>query len=229
MANLSASDLAGRRIREGRLRRGWTVRELAERCAKAGAPQMTAVVIGDLETRRRASRQITVDELLTLAHILEVPPLQLTLPLGAGEKLEVVPGVQMSALEALRWIGGPAAPLNAGQIRSGLADSTARLLRLTGPGDVLTLLRQAGYILWLIASEDRLLEDNPEFPGPARLLPLLADRLMHVAARLEALGYEPPPLGAAGEILRRRGLPSTLAQWRGQAPGSDSYGGGDEG
>ena len=39
-------------------------------------------------------------------------------------------------------------------------------------------------------------------------------RLMHLLAALEVLGYdEAPPAGRTTAILRRHGLPVTLAQW----------------
>ena len=72
----------------------------------AGAPQITPTVITNLETRRRKTREITVDEVLVLAHILEVPPLQLIVPQDAGEELEVVPGLNLDALAATDWIAG---------------------------------------------------------------------------------------------------------------------------
>jgi transcriptional regulator with XRE-family HTH domain len=211
MTNLGVSDVAGRRIREVRQHLGWTVRDLAERCAQAGVPQITSTVITNLETRRRKSREITVDEWLALARVLEVPPLQLLLPLDPGEEVEILPGTEMDALEAIQWIGGPAVPLNAREIHSTLSDGTVRLLRTTDPGDLLTLLRQADYLLGVVVREDRVLTASPG--SSARLMPLLADRLMHVAARLEALGYL-VPVARVREILDRRGLPSTLVQWR---------------
>lgn len=106
MANLGASDLAGIRVRQARQRHNWTAKDLADRCAAAGAPQITPTVITNLETRRRKTREITVDEVLVLAHILEVPPLQLIVPQDAGEELEVVPGLNLDALAATDWIAG---------------------------------------------------------------------------------------------------------------------------
>ena len=105
MTALSASDLAGRRIRHLRNGKGWTGKDLAEKCAKAGMPEITRPVITDLETRRRASRRITADELLVLAHILGVEPLDLLLP-AAGEMLQVTPGVVMDIGEAEEFMHG---------------------------------------------------------------------------------------------------------------------------
>jgi transcriptional regulator with XRE-family HTH domain len=106
MANLGASDLAGIGVRQARQRHNWTAKDLADRCAAAGAPQITPTVITNLETRRRKTREITLDEVLVLAHVLEVPPLQLVVPQNASEELEVVPGVNLDALAAADWIAG---------------------------------------------------------------------------------------------------------------------------
>ena len=100
MANLKASELAGLRIRQARQQRDWTAKELADQCAAAGAPQITPTVITNLETRRRKTREITLDEVLVLAHVLDVPPLQLMVPQNADEELEVIPGTCLDALAA---------------------------------------------------------------------------------------------------------------------------------
>lgn len=91
------------------------------------------------------------------------------------------------------------------------------MLRAGDAGGVLTMLRQADYLLYHIAFDDRALAADPERLIAAKRLPLLADRLMHVAARLEVLGYELPELRRVSDVLRRRGLPATLAEWREQA------------
>lgn len=111
MANLKASDLAGIRIRQARQQRGWTAKELADQCAAAGAPHITPTVITNLETRRRKTREITLDELLAFARVLDVPPLQLVIPQNADEELEVIPGVLLDALDAADWIGGERVPV----------------------------------------------------------------------------------------------------------------------
>src|SRR5580700_1503921 len=104
MTKMSASDLAGLRIGQVRQRRGWTRQQFADQCAASGAPHITAAVITDLETRRRSTRRITVDEWLILAHVLDVPPVFLITPLDASETLEIVPGVNLGPLYAAAWI-----------------------------------------------------------------------------------------------------------------------------
>jgi transcriptional regulator with XRE-family HTH domain len=125
----NASDLAGRRIRDARQRRGWSAKELAERCAEAGAPHITPTVITNLETRRRATREITLDEVLIIAAVLDVPPLKLILPVDPGEGLEVVPGVHLDELAAVDWIVGTPEQVRLDDIRSPEPDAAAPLER----------------------------------------------------------------------------------------------------
>lgn len=223
MANLSASSIAGLRIRQARQRHGWTAAELAARCAKAGAPQLSPTVITNIETRRRESREVSVDELLILAHVLGVPPVQLMIPLDAGEELEIVPGVTMGPLEAAGWAGGSGIESRIRMIRSQGPEETAKLVRATGADGPLLLIRQIAYAGLQIALMDEMAASDDEGKRNAgeRYVSLIADRLMHLAARMQALGYDPPGLEPVREILKRHGLPSTLEEWRQQAESAD--------
>jgi transcriptional regulator with XRE-family HTH domain len=129
MANLKASELAGLRIRQARQQRDWTAKELADQCAAAGAPQITPTVITNLETRRRKTREITLDEVLVLAHVLDVPPLQLMVPQNADEELEVIPGGRLDALAAADWIVGDPAPIGLDVIGAPAASAAGPLER----------------------------------------------------------------------------------------------------
>lgn len=231
MTNLSASDVAGLRIREARKTKNWRVRDLADHCAKAGFPHITATVITNLETRRRASREITVDELLAIAHVLGVPPLQLITPLSAGEQLEVVPGVRLDTLEAPAWIADDDAMR--GPVRTAASfrpEDTERVLRWrTSP---LTLVRQIRAIAAAVERAQRELADEgfrARYPHTAERnkdgITVLGIRLLHLLASLEAMEYEPPPLTGVMEILREHGVPASLAEGQEQA---DSEGYDDE-
>ncbi len=224
MTSFSASDLAGRRLRHLRERRKWTAKELADRCARLGAPHITSTVITNLETRRRATREITLDEVLVLAEVLDVPPIQFMTPLDAAEELEVVPGVSMDALAAVAWLAGePPSDLLA------LIDAqfpgpgiTERLLAQRS--NAVTTVRQIGIVTdsiirWDEAAQDPELHENDphRIEVYAKDIAAMADRLMHLAARMETLGYAPPGLGAVRKILERRELPSTLREWQQRA------------
>jgi transcriptional regulator with XRE-family HTH domain len=226
MTTLGASDIAALRIREARTKHGWRVKDLAERCKKAGAVKLTAAVITNLETRRRPGREITLEEVLALARVLEVPPVQIMAPLNGNETLEIVPGDDMDPLEAVAWLGDDDAVLpavrHAGSAR---ASDTERVLRYRG--SPLTVLRQARITARQIRYHDRFLSD-PEWAKAAPESPayhknsvtVLAIRLLHLIAALEADGYVRPPLDDVTEILARHGIPATLAGW--EPAGDDS-------
>lgn len=207
MANLSASDLAGRRIGEVRQRRDWTRKELADRCAAIGASDITATVITNLETRRRASRQITVDELLVLAYILEVPPLYLFAPADGTEKLQIAREVQKDSIEGGAWIADDAGRPALGAVPEQRSADIVRVNFVMHPQETssLTLLRYIAEVVRLIEwTEDRLAQwrDNPDWQGRH---PYEADSLTYTLVRcgfrvaqlcawLERLGHRPPDL-----------------------------------
>lgn len=222
MANLSASVVAGRRIREARQRRGWTAEELAERCAGAGAPQISATVITNVETSRRSTRKVSLEELLILASVLEVTPLQLMLPLGPGERLEVLPGTGLDALEAVRWIAGDTPGHLVAWTLSALPESTGNIVRSRlAPTDMIRLTGVAEARIGQLAG----IADGS--PGTVRVIGLIADRLMYLAAQLEDLGYEAPGLDSVRDILKHHGLPLTVSEWRDRAAEAEVPG--DEG
>jgi hypothetical protein len=96
---------------------------LAARCADVGAPHITAAVITDLETRRRSSRKITIDELLVLAYVLEVPPLFLFVPADGSEALQVTPDVEKDSIEAAAWVAEDSAMVYRVLLPAGGADN----------------------------------------------------------------------------------------------------------
>lgn len=107
MTNRILSDLAGLNIRTIRKERGWTVAELAERCARIGAEDLTASAITNIELGRR-DRRVTVDELAALAEALMVTPAVLVPVMGASYKfsseddLEILLKVQLGNMEVMR-------------------------------------------------------------------------------------------------------------------------------
>lgn len=106
------SDVVGDWVRVLRQRRGWTAKKLAGHCAEAGAPLLTGPSILNIETGRRDAagrrrRDVSVDELLTLAYVLGVSPVSLLFP-ESGAVL-VTSTTPISDLEALRrWVRGGA-------------------------------------------------------------------------------------------------------------------------
>lgn len=110
----TVSDSVAERVQQVRKKRGWTVKQLAERCAELGAPELTAQALYNLENGRRDDsgrrrRDVTVDELLKLAYVLSVAPVHLLVPPVDGN--EVVPyrfieGVTTTPGFARAWIRG---------------------------------------------------------------------------------------------------------------------------
>lgn len=64
-----------RRIRLLRVQRGWSAKQLADRCERAGAASLTRGTIAKIESGTRQS--ITADEVVVLADILDVTPTHL--------------------------------------------------------------------------------------------------------------------------------------------------------
>jgi transcriptional regulator with XRE-family HTH domain len=84
------SDRVARRVRALRQQRGWSVRQLADECAKHDAPQLTVASLGNIERgqdadAKRRAREVTVDELYALAAVFGVAPDALAGPDGQCE------------------------------------------------------------------------------------------------------------------------------------------------
>jgi transcriptional regulator with XRE-family HTH domain len=77
------SDNVARRIRELRTRRGWSAERLAKACADVGRPELNRSVIANIESRRR--REVTLEEAVTLAYVLDVAPVHLMVPVDDAE------------------------------------------------------------------------------------------------------------------------------------------------
>lgn len=110
VAPVGASDTVGERLRLLRKQRGLSVEEMADRCAAAGAPELTANSLYTIENGRRKggerTRRVTVDELIALAYALGVSPLALLVP-SAPSAYAVTPGcVFESAARLYDWIIG---------------------------------------------------------------------------------------------------------------------------
>lgn len=101
------SVIAARKIRALRSARGWSVRELAERCRQVGLP-LTENALENIERGRlgtaRRGRDLTVDEVLQLAQVFDVPPLLLVVPLGEDDKVEVAPSRKIGSYRLWDWL-----------------------------------------------------------------------------------------------------------------------------
>jgi transcriptional regulator with XRE-family HTH domain len=104
------SDNVARRVQAFRKHRGWSAARLADECAKAGFPQLTASVIANIESGRRDEqgrrrRHVTVEELVAFAVAFQTSPVVLLGPLGGpDEHLVEVPLHFDSSEEALDFL-----------------------------------------------------------------------------------------------------------------------------
>lgn len=99
------TQVLAQRVRVYRDAHGWSGQELAQRCTDAGVP-LDGTVIADIESGHGGG--ISVQELLTLAYVLSVPPVLLFVPVGEDYHFEVTPGVQVAPDAAVRWLSGQA-------------------------------------------------------------------------------------------------------------------------
>ncbi|MFG2756771.1 hypothetical protein [Streptomyces wuyuanensis] len=127
-ANLS--DVTADQIRKHRTRLGLNREQLAEECARLGAPELTYAAITNIETGRRDKdgkrrREVTIDELMTFAYALGVPPMLLMLPLGS---IDTVPSpARWGGLHPhylWRWITGEEPPAYRGEDGKTYADGS---------------------------------------------------------------------------------------------------------
>lgn len=91
-------------MREARQAAGLTMSGLAQGCADRGYTEITEQTIKNLETGRRAG--MTIADFVVLADVLGVPPVTLLFPLGASPTVEVLPGREVSAWDAVAWFTG---------------------------------------------------------------------------------------------------------------------------
>lgn len=79
--HLRPTEAIARRLRDARTRRGWSARELADRCAAVGMTNLDRTTITNIEIGRR--QKVSVEEVLALAYVLDIAPIHLMVPLSA--------------------------------------------------------------------------------------------------------------------------------------------------
>jgi transcriptional regulator with XRE-family HTH domain len=99
----SLSQGIGRRVKRYRRLRGWTAEQLSKELDEQLGFDMKRAVIGNLETGLRQS--VGLAEVLALARVLQVTPLELAVPVDEDE-VEVLPGTSAHPWLAARWVTG---------------------------------------------------------------------------------------------------------------------------
>lgn len=80
-----------------------SAQQLADATERAGHG-IPRSVLANLESGRRET--VTVPELVTLARVLHVWPIELVFPLGRAETVELLPGKQVPTWSAVKWFTG---------------------------------------------------------------------------------------------------------------------------
>ena len=204
---MRASDFVGQRIRRTREARGWKAKDLAERCAEIGAPEITPAVIANIETGRRDEegrrrREVTVDEMLVLALALELPPVFLFIPLDGDEELRITPSAKMDVLTAVAWVSGDDGAMRymSGEWIPKTQDDRARWARWRVANRPIDLLRTIW--LWIEGIKEGEPPDSwlHDFGGDD-----LTESLAEMVDWMAGLGFTPPPLpGAVVRTIRNR-------------------------
>ena len=118
----TASDTIAEQVRRHRTRLGLNREQLADECARLGAPDLTYAALTNIETGRRNKdgkrrREVSVDELLVLGLALAVPPLLLLLPLGTEAAVPIVPAADpRDPYTVWKWVTGEETPTLAGPV-----------------------------------------------------------------------------------------------------------------
>lgn len=99
------TDTIAREVVRYRKLRGMTAQQVVDACAAQGLPMKRTVLV-NLETGRRGN--ITLSELIVLAAVLKIPPLQLVFPVGHDETVELLPDRREDVWRAAQWFTGEA-------------------------------------------------------------------------------------------------------------------------
>jgi transcriptional regulator with XRE-family HTH domain len=96
--------VVGQQVARYRRQRGRSAQQVAQRCAELGFPSLSRAVITKLENGHRET--ISAAEVVVLATALEVAPLELIYPIGLEKEIEIIPGRNVSSLDAVQWFCG---------------------------------------------------------------------------------------------------------------------------
>ncbi|MFD9428046.1 MULTISPECIES: helix-turn-helix domain-containing protein [unclassified Streptomyces] len=178
------------RVRDSRKAADLTMAEVAQGCAGLGLSEFTEHSMKNLESGRKTS--INVADFVVLAAVLGVPPVTLLFPLGSSPTVEVLPGREVSAWDAVAWFTGES-PLD-----EPAPEGSAR--------DVLDVFRQHGDLVAAAMSSYALARER------RRAASTTLDRTRRATLLQRAEGYEEHAFEDAQELrthrerMRRRGL-----------------------
>src|SRR4051794_7422839 len=96
----------GRRLREIRKQKNWTLRQLADEVARVSDADLSKHYFTRLSRLEKGEREVELNELVILAVALGVPPTALVLPRRRSESVQVTPSLTVSAIRARFWWEG---------------------------------------------------------------------------------------------------------------------------
>jgi transcriptional regulator with XRE-family HTH domain len=105
MRALTPNQVFVRRMKLERLRRGWSVQQLADKVREVGG-DISRGTIAKIETDTRGSRGVTLDEAVVIAVALRVPLTLLFLPIDTAENVALAPKVEVHPWLAWEWLRG---------------------------------------------------------------------------------------------------------------------------
>jgi transcriptional regulator with XRE-family HTH domain len=196
------------RLRKYRNLKGLKVKQLSDLCIEK-VPTLTESVITNIERppdKRRASRPVTVEEVMALAAALEVPPLLLILPLGEEDEVQIY-GSPMETWTAAQWWMGEV-DLAGGELTEDPV--AAPLVLFRHHAEALGTIR--GILLWVSVIEHSEMGHGPQassalpsisfldpYPWPIEYRSAFDESaavLQRVRAEMRRHGLRPPPLVA---------------------------------
>jgi len=99
----TAGEWCRRRLAEIRGEQGLSTTDLAHRCAEAGAANITTNVLWNIQTGRRS---ISLDLVLALSAVLNVPPMVLMLPTSSSTPISITSSIKASTSRVAAWVSG---------------------------------------------------------------------------------------------------------------------------
>lgn len=93
---LTAGQAFAEQLQYVRVRRGFSLSQLAERLAELGLSHLSRVVLGKIEAGGTRAENASLRDVLALAYALNVAPVLLMAPFAGRATLEVAPGVPVN-------------------------------------------------------------------------------------------------------------------------------------
>ncbi|MFJ3141397.1 helix-turn-helix domain-containing protein [Streptomyces halstedii] len=184
-----------KRMRERRLAVGLSVQRVADICTRDYGLPMKRSVLANFEGGRRPA--LSVAELLVIARILGITPLDLLFPVGTEPDTEVLPGIREETWEAAKWFTGESDVIPG---LRGAADprSEAQAVQLFRAHDRLIESWGAQQRFNMTAMQDRAAAggtpDATFFEGMAKALADLEASIREVRQKIRSVGLTPPSL-----------------------------------